>query len=157
MMYSRTDKGFTLVELMVVIAIVAILAAIAYPSYLQWTKKKVRTQGAIYLKYLAHEAQDYLIVHRAYPTSWAAFETGFYDGEGYGDTSARQTVSKHYAWPPTVWAHNVGRFGNDGPPRFLITLTPTSKLMEDDTQLCIDNIGGVMANCDTTPIPWDQY
>ena len=152
MMYSRTDKGFTLVELMVVIAIVAILAGIAYPSYLQWTKKTVRTQGAIYLKYLAHEAQDYLIIHRTYPGSWASFETGFYDTEGYGDTSARQTVSKHYAWPPTVT-----NYGQSLPPRILITLTPTSTLMADDTVLCINNIGGVMANCDTTPIPWDQY
>ena len=151
-MYSRTDKGFTLVELMVVVAIVAILASLAYPSYLQWTKKTLRTQGAIYLKYLAHEAQDYLIIHRAYPTSWASFETGFYDTEGYGDTSARQIVSKHYAWPPTVWSNYP-----ENPPRFLITLTPTSKVMADDTVLCIDNIGGVMANCDTTPIPWDQY
>ena len=152
MTYSRTDKGITLVELMVVVAIVSILAAIAYPSYLQWTKKTVRTQAATYLVYLAQEAQDYVYVHRAYPSTWGAFESGFYDGEGYGDTSARQTVSKHYAWPPTVWSNYP-----TNPPRFLVTLTPTSKLMENDTVLCIDNVGGVMANCDTTPIPWDQY
>ena len=137
---------------MVVVAIVAILAAIAYPSYMQWSKKAVRTQGAIYLKYLAHEMQDYLIIHRAYPASWEAFETGFYDDEGYGDTSARQTVSKHYQWTPTIT-----NYSDAVPPRFQITLVPTSTLMADDTTLCIDNIGDVMANCDTTPIPWDQY
>lgn len=32
-MYSRPSKGFTLVELMVTVAVVAILSAIAYPSF----------------------------------------------------------------------------------------------------------------------------
>ena len=145
-------RGFVLVEVMVVIAIIAILAAIAVPSYMDYVRKSTRTQGAIYLMYLAHEMQDYLIVHRDYPNTWSAFETGFYDNEGYGDTSARQTVSKHYQWPPTVTD-----FNNVVPPRFQITLVPTSNLMINDAVLCIDNTGSTYANCDTTPIPWEQY
>nr|WP_280517459.1 prepilin-type N-terminal cleavage/methylation domain-containing protein [Alysiella crassa] len=35
----RTQKGFTLIELMVTIAILAILAAIAYPSYIDYIRK----------------------------------------------------------------------------------------------------------------------
>lgn len=34
-MYSRRSKGFTLVELMITVAVVAILAAIAFPSFQQ--------------------------------------------------------------------------------------------------------------------------
>ena len=42
---SRAVSGFTLIELMVVVAVVAILAAVAYPNYLEQVRKSRRAQA----------------------------------------------------------------------------------------------------------------
>ena len=41
----RRNSGFTLIELMIVVAIVAILAAIAYPSYTRYVEQARRADG----------------------------------------------------------------------------------------------------------------
>lgn len=43
----RSMKGFTLIELMIVIAIIGILAAIAIPSYQQYTRKSKFTEVVV--------------------------------------------------------------------------------------------------------------
>ncbi|MDW7601742.1 prepilin-type N-terminal cleavage/methylation domain-containing protein, partial [Stenotrophomonas maltophilia] len=42
---GRLARGFTLIELMIVVAVVAILAAIAYPSYSEHVRKSRRAQA----------------------------------------------------------------------------------------------------------------
>jgi type IV pilus assembly protein PilE len=42
---NETKRGFTLIELMVVISIVGILAAIAYPSYTEFVKRSSRAEA----------------------------------------------------------------------------------------------------------------
>lgn len=44
-MHLKTLKGFTLIEVMIVVAIIAILAAIAYPSYQDSVRKSRRADA----------------------------------------------------------------------------------------------------------------
>lgn len=52
-------KGFTLIELMIVVAVVGILAAIAYPSYMNYVRKSHRAEVAQLLVEAAQNLERY--------------------------------------------------------------------------------------------------
>lgn len=47
--HSRKSAGFSMIELMIVVAIIGIIAAIGYPSYAQHVKKSRRADGQLAL------------------------------------------------------------------------------------------------------------
>lgn len=59
----KQNKGFTLIELMIVVAIIAILAAIAYPSYQNHVRKTKRVEMQSSLLDLAAQIQRYKIAN----------------------------------------------------------------------------------------------
>ena len=58
---KKVLKGFTLIELMIVVAIIAILASIAYPSYRQYVIKTNRADVQAELMQAAHQLQSFKI------------------------------------------------------------------------------------------------
>ncbi len=67
----RCARGFTLIELMVVVAIVAILAAIALPSYNNYVMRSRRASGHDMLMMVATAQERYYTNHNAYATDLA--------------------------------------------------------------------------------------
>ena len=63
---KRGQAGFTLVELMIVIAVVAILAAIAYPSYRSAVLKGKRAQGRTAILELLQQQERYMTQNNSY-------------------------------------------------------------------------------------------
>jgi type IV pilus assembly protein PilE len=62
----KKSGGFTLIELMIVVAVVAILAAVAYPQYTQHIRKSRRASVQAVMMDMASREQQYLTDMRKY-------------------------------------------------------------------------------------------
>lgn len=62
-------NGFTLIELMIVVAIIAILGAIAYPSYVRYVQETRRTDATTALEAAAQQLERYYTERNTYSTA----------------------------------------------------------------------------------------
>lgn len=65
-MSKRLQQGFTLIELMLVVAVIGILAAIAYPSYVDQIVKGRRAQGRTAIMELLQQQERYMTQNNCY-------------------------------------------------------------------------------------------
>jgi type IV pilus assembly protein PilE len=116
----RRAGGFTLIELMVVVTIIAILAAIAFPSYRQYVIRGHRSAAQSQMMDIANREQQFLLMNRTYA------DKATLEANGY---QLPDDVSEKYDWDVVP----AGIF-------FTITLTPKGAQAVDGT-LTLDSAG----------------
>lgn len=118
---SQMAAGFSLIELMVVVAIIGILASIALPSYNEHTRKTRRAAGAACAAAVAQQAERYYTTNMKY--------TGF-----TADTSICEPKALEY--------YTVAPSGTPGAKTYTISATPKG-VMDGDScgTLSIDQTG----------------
>lgn len=82
------QRGFTLIEMMIVVAIIGVLAAIAYPNYQKYVIKTKRTDMMSEMQNIANQIQSRKLAQGNYSN---ALVTGL--GGDYPKTNAFYTVS----------------------------------------------------------------
>ena len=122
---ANRERGFTLIELMVVVAMVAILATLALNSYQGATVRANRAAAAGYVLEVANLQERFLLDNRDYAASMAAL-----------GAVPPSEVSSNY----TITTSDPG----GAAPAYLITATPIGSHDANDTQcgiLTLNNLG----------------
>jgi prepilin-type N-terminal cleavage/methylation domain-containing protein len=110
----RTRQGgFTLIELMITIAILGILASIAIPAFMQYMRKSKTTEADLALDHMAKKARIYHLAKGVFPPQSGVLPTVSACLSGTGKTTAL---------PQSTWEADPGfgalEFHQDEPGYF---------------------------------------
>jgi type IV pilus assembly protein PilE len=137
---KRSFRGFTLIELMVAVAVIGILTMIAYPSYQAYVQRSNRTGAKAALQQGAQFMERQFTINNVYP-SYTTFQGAKFDSAPIGATGTGvQYTITFDASPPTGG--------------FKLVATPANGSIDPSCgTLTLDNLGnqtsssGVSADC----------
>jgi type IV pilus assembly protein PilE len=65
------QRGFTLIELMVAVVVIAIIAAVGFPSYQEYIRRGKRAEGKAHLMRAAQQMERFYSLNNCYPSNTA--------------------------------------------------------------------------------------
>lgn len=98
MKYMNKACGFTLIELMIVVAIVAFLSMISIPSFLNFLSKAKRSEAYMNLGSLYVAEKAYWAEHGTYSTKLAGPDSVGWKPEGYSGGGANERFNYTYGF-----------------------------------------------------------
>jgi type IV pilus assembly protein PilE len=104
-METKRSKGFTLIELVIVIVIIGILSTIAVPIYRGYTRRAMASEGKALVGAIAQAEKAYLVEHNSYLAVGTA--TGY---DATLDIDARQ--NKYYTTYQVTGVSGTGSGSN---------------------------------------------
>lgn len=119
-------KGFTLIELMIVVAVIAIIAAIALPSYNSSVLKSKRAIGKGELMEVLTRQEQYFVNNKAYALTMGAL------GYGGGGTATSYLINDQGEEVTTNSIYRIEFFGTPTSSTFTIQAVPQNNQAADD-------------------------
>lgn len=104
-MRLKSNRGFTLIELMITVAILGILTSIAYPSYQNYIRKSYRSDAYNGLTRMADLQERYYLSNRGYAAQVNIAQVGGADTkEGLYTLAIAATTASSYTLTATAKA-----------------------------------------------------
>ncbi len=133
--HHQKTRGFTLIELMIAVAIIAILTAIAIPSYKSYVVRGNRSAAQSFMMTIAQKQEQYLIDARQYAT--------FTDAAGLSSTLGLGIPREVSSFYTVTCAERVA----DDPRTFTISAAPVEGTAQaDDGTLTLNELGAKSSN-----------
>lgn len=116
----KISQGFTLIELMVVVAIIGILASLAYPSYMESVRKSNRADAKATMLQVAGQEERYYTENNVYGSMIAIG----YAAESIASPSGRHNITLATANAASTYIISATPVSTD-PTCGVLTLTNT--------------------------------